>query len=887
MNRILKAAKYYTNGLGWRVFPVLGKIPACSHGVKDATRDQEQLEGWWGEEGFGIALACGEPSGVLVVDLDGDAGADSWTKLLHEHEGPGAPNPGPMARTANGAHSYFAWDPNSNIRNSVKRLPGVDVRTTGGYVVLPPSEHPAGGTYQWMTPPWKRPLPNIPTWLEEALASAPRRAPVIKPNAGATVGERVTAYVRHALENCEKRIQEAGPGKRRPTLNAECYRLMQFAYAGALQPIEVRNVILAAARRAGVEEKEIRRIMDAAEEAAARKPELPTLDDTGGQDERRERRSEQQAAATLLAARRSAGSEGGGGEPGRAGRGLDPLPGGGVPEPGDERSDAGDRLDFDRAPEQGSEGATDTGGAGQGGCGSGGGEGTGAGGGGAADAGDSVDTGAGHCDAGDRVAESGRADRGHAHDSGGSQQDPLDLTDVGVAEAIAGRDSSRLAYLPAQDTWLSYNQASGLWEGEGLGGDGAWRAIADFVRANVDTAIEQEQAKRILRLRSTTGITSVIKAMTHERAFWRKPTQFDQHEHLLPTPTGIVDLRSGVLVAAAPELLLSRGTRIAFDPAAEAPLWDAFLEQVTRGDADLRGFLQRAAGYTLTGSIRDQVFFFLHGSGGNGKGTFVRAIQRIMEGFFEKLPETAIVVRRGNQQDRERLAASLPGARFVLADETQHGQLNVAFIKELTGGDTMRARKLYQERDLFFPTAKLWIVGNQLPLPPDVDAAIRRRCLRVRFYYDATRKPDGNLDRKLAGEAEGILAWAVRGAVEWYSTGLRPPSCVRDATDEYLDASDWLADFADACLDFDPEHEATVAEVWATYLQWCDSERRKPAVGQQAGLTNALLPRGVTRARKGKRCTRMVIGVRVRPGLHWTNPEPGRPPTETSDGLPF
>ena len=942
-DRLLKAALYYSRELGWHVFPCRGKVPATPNGVKDATRDEAKIREWWGGgASFAIGVACGESSGVLVVDVDGEEGKRSWARLLEKADVLGPL--GPVAITPGGGeHWFFAWSPASEIRNSVKKLPGLDVRSAGGYVLVNPSPHPNGGTYQWAKPPWKSALPNLPAWLEDAFAHAPRSTKAQVPHDVETPenAERYARYADRALAHACDRMKNAGPGRRRPLLNAEVFRLLQFAYAGMGDAQTIKDSLALAALSAGVADAEVQRIIAGADLAASHRPELPTLTDDEG-DVHVGRREEapgeplggfargggdgpEQGVAQDRGADGVDSASGHSGDgrpgvagdcpagPGTAGNAEPPLDGyepgggdrgcGGHPQGGDgggetvsgrlgagpnEAQLGGDKKsgDDEAMREMGllhgqdeSKGVRDAGPSGDGSVGAGGG---GAGGGG---------------EGGARPLRSKKAQSGAQEGGGpgGADRKRLlstvqDLSDTGLAKAIASQASGRLAYVPATKAWLSYSAETGLWEAEPVPGRAPWREVRAATEELVPAAIAsgKEATKRILALRGTRTIHDVIRAMTFEPGLVRSPADFDRHEHLLPTPSGIVDLRTGALVEPSAALLLSRGSTTAYKPGAAAPTWRAFLEQVTQGDKELEAFLQRAAGYTLTGSVKEQVFFFLHGQGGNGKGTFARALQKIMgPRFFEKLPESAITVKRGNQQDRERLAADLPGCRFVLADETQHGVLNVAFIKELTGGDTMRSRRLYQERDLFFPTAKLWIVGNQLPLPPDVDAAIRRRCRRVRFYYDATQAPDGDLEQKLEAELEGILAWAVEGARAWYLGGLRPPRAVGDATDEYLDAGDWFGEFADSCLEFgDPGYEAPVGEIWATYVAWCEREKRRLDVARAGALMNQLLPRGVGR-RKGAQGKRLMVGVRVRPGLIWTPVNDVTLPPADRDGIPF
>jgi putative DNA primase/helicase len=134
--------------LGWSIFPVNGKTPATAHGVKDATADEAQAERWFTNGKVGVALATGTPSGIWALDIDGKEGERKIERLQGEH----GPLPTTLtSRTGNGFHLLFALPEGVDVRNSAGKIaPGIDVRGTGGYVVLPPSPHPSGGSYKWV-----------------------------------------------------------------------------------------------------------------------------------------------------------------------------------------------------------------------------------------------------------------------------------------------------------------------------------------------------------------------------------------------------------------------------------------------------------------------------------------------------------------------------------------------------------------------------------------------------------------------------------------------------------------------------------------------------------------------------------------------------------------
>lgn len=162
---------------GWAVFPVNGKIPTTRHGCKDASTDQALAKIWYSRYPTrGIALATGKPSGIWVLDIDGPAGEDTLAALEIEHgELPATAE----VTTAKGRHLYFRMPEGRDVRNSASQIgEKIDVRGTGGYVVLPPSPHPSGEAYEWARgkKPTKVGIAHAPAWLQE-MATAPMQDP--------------------------------------------------------------------------------------------------------------------------------------------------------------------------------------------------------------------------------------------------------------------------------------------------------------------------------------------------------------------------------------------------------------------------------------------------------------------------------------------------------------------------------------------------------------------------------------------------------------------------------------------------------------------------------------------------------------------------------------
>jgi putative DNA primase/helicase len=259
-----------------------------------------------------------------------------------------------------------------------------------------------------------------------------------------------------------------------------------------------------------------------------------------------------------------------------------------------------------------------------------------------------------------------------------------------------------------------------------------------------------------------------------------------------------VNLITGGQYAPRREDYMTKCAAVAPDALCPTPLWEAFLDRVTGGDSDLQRYLQRVAGYCLTGHVSEHVIFFLHGTGANGKTVFTSAVSGIMGDYALAAPMDTFIESKIDRHPTE--LAMLRGARLVTATETEAGRhWNESRLKALTGGDMISARYMRGDFFQFAPTFKLMISGNYRPSLRNIDEAIRRRLHLIPFTVTIPpdeRDPD--LPDKMKAEWPGILQWMLDGCTDWRECGLAPPEAVTKATNEYLDAEDdigsWLAE---------------------------------------------------------------------------------------------
>lgn len=234
--------------------------------------------------------------------------------------------------------------------------------------------------------------------------------------------------------------------------------------------------------------------------------------------------------------------------------------------------------------------------------------------------------------------------------------------------------------------------------------------------------------------------------------------------------------------------------------------------------------MQRALGYSLTGDAREECLFFAHGSGRNGKGTIMNTVAWLMGSYADNLAFSALeqIRFKGNGPTPE--IAKLPGIRFLTSSESdESSRLNTARIKSITGRDPVTCRHLHKSDFTFIPAFKLWLAANDLPQVADDSDGFWARVRMIPFTRTFAGKEDLTLKDRLRAEGPGILAWMVRGCVQWQGGGLQVPKEVVEATSDYRTESDKVARFCSERLeDADGKRTVTMAAAHKAYVEWCD-----------------------------------------------------------------
>lgn len=387
------------------------------------------------------------------------------------------------------------------------------------------------------------------------------------------------------------------------------------------------------------------------------------------------------------------------------------------------------------------------------------------------------------------------------------------LTELGNAEMLVDNHGDKLRYVPeVKPHWLVFDGI--LWAYDACQ---AGHLANQVALKRLEDAQDKEQRKWALQSQSNATKNGTLAQAATIPGIALRFDQLDLDRWLLNFRNGTLDLRTGQLRPHDPADHLTRYLDMDYRHDAPCPLWEAFLGKIMGEDQEMVGFLQRALGYSLTGSTQEQKIFLLHGHGANGKSTLLETWLELMGNYARKADtETFLQGKKG--AIREDLL-DLQGARLVAVTEINEGRrLDEALVKEFSGGDRISTRGLYKERVNLRIEGKLWMATNDKPDIRSGGHGIWRRMLYVPFLVTIPEaEKDRELPYKLLLEGAGILAWAVRGCLAWQDQGLNPPQSVLDATKSYEAEQDLLAEWLEACCVVGVGCRASATELYDSF----------------------------------------------------------------------
>lgn len=430
-------------------------------------------------------------------------------------------------------------------------------------------------------------------------------------------------------------------------------------------------------------------------------------------------------------------------------------------------------------------------------------------------------------------------------------------TDMANARRLLRSFGEDLHYCGPWKKWLEYDGRR--WQVDSLCKVEAYaKTIAKQVwleAAATISMVEHSEAIEIVKFAKMTssafGIGNMIKMARSEPGIAVAPNQLDGHTRLFNVANGTIDLVTGKLIPHDRTHLITKLSNVNFTEwrVGSCPVWEKSLKAIFRGDLALVGYIQRLFGLALIGEVIEHILAIFYGGGSNGKSLLTEMLLEAFGEFGDKCSPDLLLVKDGNAHPTEK--ADLHGKRLIFATETDSGRrLSEATTKELTGGDTIHARRMREDFWSFKPSHTAVLVSNHKPRVLGTDHGIWRRLQLVPFeatFWDLSKGEEGppeleadkGLKAKLRKELPGILGWLVQGCLEWQRVGLKEPDAVRNATKCYRTEMDVVGCFiAERCAE-GGGLKVRAKDLYAGYMAWCESASEHPMNQTRFGSTLA------------------------------------------------
>lgn len=849
--KLARGAEYYASVLNWYIFPChgivdgrctcgksedpgqRGKHPASSHGQKDATTDGATIAGWWATDpNYNVGVFC-KPSGFFVVDIDPRSGGlesfDKFEALLGE----GLPATveaqtgihSMQGREVRGRHLYFKYSGNENLVGNLKaaNLPGIDIKFDG-YVLAPPSRHHSGAEYSWKPghAPWEMQMADAPQYLIDA---------IIKRNARSS-SSRSGGYTSKLDPSALDGIEFDGK-----SFDFEEFKRRGEKIQEGSRAVTIYEIACSVANKIGVSTELGRQAVESWMARFNHEWVEPPLELTGPgsldmhvsnaikfvqENPAKSFAPEVDEWQIEFAKKLSEGTA-------RSG----PVQ---VPAIEAQTSVNKPVVDIANLPSDSDDVDMYTAAGTVGGAVSN-----------AAKLGMSVEQ------ATSLVNMDTPKDVDALTAEEGGKPGCRSLSDTGNGRRIVDAFGTVVRYTPGIG-WFNWSGTHWRYDKENLTIKEQTKKISAIISSEAINYSDKDELVRLHKWadqsRSASRITSAVESAKTDPRVRVDVSQWDSNPYLLGVANGVVDLRTGELHKGRPELNITKHSPVAYNPGAYSEKWNKFLDEATGGDKELQDWIQRAAGYTLTGMSHLDYMFLMYGPPGSGKNTAVEAFVKCLGTSDYAWPLDSAVLGaddgRGKASD-EYHWAQLVGKRMVWADELPDGErLKENQVKKLTGSSEISARSPGEQPFTFSSQAKLWLTTNHRPMITD-DAMWRR--IRPIPWVHVPEQPDPGLKEYLfdpEGGLPAVLAWMIEGAQKFINSpqkdGLGWCKAVYEAAEMYRKSEDRIGLFFEEKMEHNPAGSVRLADINPQYRFWSEERGERPmAVGK---LQRKLADRG-------------------------------------------
>lgn len=417
----------------------------------------------------------------------------------------------------------------------------------------------------------------------------------------------------------------------------------------------------------------------------------------------------------------------------------------------------------------------------------------------------------------------------------------VEINDSGNADYFTRLYSDRVRYDHMRKRWLIWDQH---WWREDKDQEVvrlAAKAMKSLGKSAFDIK-DTDQAKRVanhaLKSRNLKPLENLLKLALKNKPISNTGENWDRDPWLFGVANGVLDLKTGERRDGRQEDCITMRSPVAFDPSATCPEWERYVDEMYSGNKELIDFIQRMLGYTLTGNVREEVLTFHLGSGSNGKSLLLEILIELFGDYGHTLNFRELENWAKTNVPTE--IAEMVGKRLVVTSEAdERAELNCARLKSLGSRDQQRARFLFARSFQFKPTQHYWLALNHPPKVNDDTDGFWRRVALVPYRQKFSPAPLNPADREpgvkyadkelgariIANELPGILAWAVRGCLEWQRRPLTPfPASIAEASAEYRADEDMLAPWIEAECRVGEGLRGKPEELFRNYRKWAQTE---------------------------------------------------------------
>ena len=411
----------------------------------------------------------------------------------------------------------------------------------------------------------------------------------------------------------------------------------------------------------------------------------------------------------------------------------------------------------------------------------------------------------------------------------------FEWSEMGMANLFGMLYPNEARYCPEHKSWYTYFE-------------GAWRKdegailvsekIKDFVRLMIlycgeieDDDVRKKYTGFINKMGDRRMRDRILKDATGELRI--TAVEFDADPYLVNCLNGTYNLKDFTFREARWDDFLTMQTnfRHTINREVRSERWEKFIDEVTQGDKDKADFLQRALGYSILGISNEECMFILHGkTTRNGKSTLLNTIEYML-GDYAKVAPVGMICRGSREKDAEAASptlAGLKGKRFVtMSESNEYGKLDEEKIKQLTGGEEISARALYQSAITYLPQFTLWLSCNDLPMVTDKSLFASERIKVVEFNrHFSPKEQDTHLKEELCSQENmsGIFMWLVRGYIKYKERGLEMSDPLKEVMSKYERDNDLVLQFLEARCERAADKNIRSKDLYNAFKIWAKSE---------------------------------------------------------------